>query len=194
MSRTATLAGIGAATAASVWLHATALSQTPNRSFDAARKLDRSMVTIPNWRFFAPTPAMHDNRVAYRVLFGNDEVSPWFDLYVPQDRRWFHCLLYPPRRRDKGITDLCQILLEQVSQDLRAAEHGVGYRMLCEVVRATVVRDNGADPRGVQGFQFLLARDAGYAEDEDPDLYYASKFEPLAPPDADTPAAPRTRA
>lgn len=166
------------------WWVATALSQTPNRRFDHVRRYDRSQVTIPNWRFFAPNPAEHDQRVAYRVRFADGAVSPWHDLYVPARRRWNHALFYPSRRRDKGIHDLTTILLEHMATSLATVERSQGYRVLLGVVRRSVQERFGDDPRGVAGMQFLLARDAGYEESIEPELIFASRYEPVQAPPA----------
>lgn len=165
--------------AVSAWVVATALSQTPDRRFDALRTYDRSTIAIPNWRFFAPSPAQHDNLVAYRVRYDDGTVSGWQDLFLPQERRWNHALFYPRRRREKGLTDLVMIVLDHMMRDLKTVEESVGYRALVGLTRRVIMSASVPGEREPQGFQFLLARDAGYAEDVEPELLFCSRYEPL---------------
>ena len=49
------------------WWVVTLLSQHAQRTFDRLRPLDRIGLVIPNWRFFAPEPAVHDFHLLYRI-------------------------------------------------------------------------------------------------------------------------------
>lgn len=133
------------------WLVATATSQTPDRRFDAARRVDRSDVLIPNWWFFAPTPADKDDRVAYRLRFGTGEVSRWMDLYVPPRRRLHHALFFPDRRRGKGIGDHVGQVLNAMCNDFASVESSQGYRGLDGIVRRAVTERHVGDVRGIVG-------------------------------------------
>lgn len=173
------------------WLVATALSQHPSRSFDRLRRYDPANVLLPNWRFFAPNPATHDNRLAYRILWADEEVSPWRSTHEIQGRTWRDPLWCPHRRRDKAITDMCSNLLTHLS-DRRYAriEDTPTYTMMRTVVRHLVEADATREERRAQGFQFLVVRDTGYDVEGEVELIFASRFEALAP-DLGAPAGPR---
>lgn len=67
------LAAAGFAT----WLTATALCQHPDRSFDRLRGSAAGRTLIPDWRFFAPNPALHDFHVLHRVVLAGGDATPW---------------------------------------------------------------------------------------------------------------------
>lgn len=171
-----------AAAGAVGWVISTALNQHPNRSFDWARRLDKTGMLIPNWRFFAPSPAMHDNRLAHRVLFTDEESSEWIETHTITDRTWRDPFWCPHRRRDKAVTDLCNTLLQNIANKrwLRIEDSPV-YLMMREVVRGRIAEDADLMNRGVQGFQLLVVRDPGYAEEDDVSVLFASRFEAWDP-------------
>lgn len=168
--------------AGSAWLVATALSQHPSRAFDWPRRFDPAGVLIPNWRFFAPNPAVHDNRLAHRVLWADGETSEWTATHDITPRTWRDPLWCPHRRRDKAVTDMCSNLLTHLA-DRRypRIEDTPAYRMMRSVVRHQVELDAGRRGRAVDGFQFLVARDTGYDVDGEMEPLFASRFEALNP-------------
>lgn len=159
------------------WLAATALSQHPNREFDRCRKLDKSGVAIPNWRFFAPEPCKHDFRVLHRTLCDDGTQTHWQETHSIAERRPSHMIWFPQRRRDKGINDVCNELIKLLQNPEVELATTPAYRVLRDQVRSQIVQD-GATPRG---FQFLVVTDGGYDEDEEIGYIFASRFEPWTP-------------
>jgi hypothetical protein len=155
------------------WLLATTLSQHPNRAFDRFRKYDRTGAMLPNWRFFAPEPAVHDYRVLYRVLHADGEQTTWREATALGDRRLRQALYFPDRRRDKAVSDVCNEMLGYLNthEDLTLLP---AYRLMRDHVAAVVARDETSC--GIDGFQFLVVRAAGYDDDE-PEYLFASAFE-----------------
>lgn len=182
----ATVAAPAARTAAGVvgvgWLIGTALSQHPHRSFDRLRQFDRSGLVIPNWRFFAPNPAIHDNRLAHRILWQDGSASEWIETHEIVGRTWHDGLWCPGRRRDKAVTDMCSNLLQLLSERHGdAVEHMPTYLTMNAVVRHQVGQHPEAEGRGIQGYQFAVCRDPGYDEEAELELIFASRFEAWQP-------------
>lgn len=165
------------------WVIVTATNQHPNRSFDSARKYDPAVMLIPNWRFFAPNPAVHDFRLAHRVLWKDDIESEWLDTRDIPERTWWNPLWFPSRRIDKGITDLSNGLLELISTPGTNIEQTPQYAMLRSLAfRAIEEKLNtaitGKWTEEPIGFQFALGRDPGRDMEEEPALIFISRFEP----------------
>lgn len=182
MSRQTRLTSLAAAGVAAGWVLITGLNQHPNRSFDWARKYDSSGMLIGNWRFFAPNPAVHDFRVAHRLLWKDGSVSDWEDTRVVPPRRWYSPVFFPERRRDKGITDISGGLTEMLTAGGEKIEKSAAYRVLSLMVRARVEEDHHGDDDQIEGYQFAVGRDAGFDDTEDAQVFLASGLIPWAEP------------
>lgn len=175
---TSSLVSVGIAS----WLIITATNQHPNRSFDWARRYDPAVMLIPNWRFFAPNPAVHDFRLAHRILWSDNQESEWMDTRDIPKRKWWNPIWFPSRRIDKGITDLSNGLLEIITTPGINIEETPQYAMLCSLSRRSIeemLNDNfsGKNSETPTGFQFALGRDPGRDTEEKPALIFISRFE-----------------
>lgn len=158
------------------WLIATAVSQHPNRAFDRLRRYDSTGIALPNWRFFAPEPAIHDFRVLHRVLGVDGEPSLWAETNVIHPRAWRQSFWFPARRADKAMSDICNELIGHLAVPGQDVTVTPAYRMLRDFVARRLSEDHdGAPPKG---YQFLVVSDCGHDEDEEPRYLFASRFEP----------------
>ncbi|QPP09188.1 hypothetical protein G4Z16_25355 [Streptomyces bathyalis] len=164
------------------WLTITILSQHPNTAFDRLRTADKVGLLIPNWRFFAPTPAQHDYHLLYRTLDTDGEQSAWQSASQINKRKWAHAVWFPGRRQEKAIFDVCGELGRLiVRKDVKVAD-SAAYRLL----RDFVIRHlDESDPRRVSltGFQFLVVLYSGHDDSEDPQYSFISPFIRLSEPD-----------
>jgi hypothetical protein len=168
---------LAASAALTGWIAVTALSQHPNRTFDRFRRRDTLGVVIPNWRFFAPEPAIHDFRVLHRYLRADGSQTGWKECTEISPRCWRHAVWFPDRRRDKGMIDACSELilaLQVPGLDLTTTP---AYRVLRDVVAVSLAASVTGEPP--QGFQFLLLRHTGHDEEPEPEYLFASRFEAL---------------
>lgn len=155
------------------WVALTAVSQHPNRTFDRFRRRDPLGVMIPNWRFFAPDPAVHDFRLMYRYLHG-DDATEWIEpLSIPR-RTWLQGFWFPGRRRDKGLIDICGEFITYLQIPGLDLAGTPAYRLLRDFVGDLVAEAAGEE---LTGFQFLVLRHTGYDEEPEPDYLFASRFE-----------------
>jgi len=156
------------------WVVATALSQHPNRGFDRLRPFDRTGVLLPNWRFFAPEPAVHDYRVLHRWVDREGVTSAWHESNEIGLRHIRQAVWFPARRSQKGISDACTEMISAVHGSLDGLHTTVGYRLVRGHVEEHI-RQRLSDPP--DGFQFVVVADPGYDADDEPNYLFASRFE-----------------
>ncbi|MCG7528532.1 hypothetical protein MHW47_29335 [Streptomyces sp. OfavH-34-F] len=161
------------------WFLATTVKQEPTRKFTKLEKLEATGFFLPEWRFFAPNPGVHDNHLLYRDTLANGEVTPWQEVCVAQDKRkLLHVLWYPDRRMEKVIFDAMGELQTIVGkgrleckEDLQVT---VPYITLLNYVSYSL--EHAPDAVGTQ---FLMARSKGYDETSDPVMVLLSNVHPL---------------
>jgi hypothetical protein len=158
------------------WVLVTGLSQHPNRAFDRFRKFDRTATAIPNWRFFAPEPAVHDFRVLHRHLGADGVVTPWRETTVLHRRLARQMVWFPDRRRDKAVSDICNEIITQLNSTDLDVTRLPSYRLLRDLVGTVLAAETAGGP-AASGFQFLVARNGGYDESIEPEYLFASPFE-----------------
>ncbi|GGO96785.1 hypothetical protein [Wenjunlia tyrosinilytica] len=169
----------------------TLAGQHPLQQFTRARRADICSL-LPNWRFFAPMPAMCDYHLLYRTVDVGGTASPWCDASGVEDRKPLHLLWFPTRRADKAVFDACQHILPILEEGFETAAHTPPYRLVTECVRARIT-SQGESVRAVAGFQFALATGTGYDTRHKPEIYFTSPYIPLDPQGPTTPLrAPST--
>ena len=165
------------------WLVVTVASNHPLPQFDRIRSYDPTGMLIPNWRFFAPEPARHDFQVLHRVLTADGQQTQWRLTSRIAPRSWRHVVWFPDRRRDKALFDIFLELLMVKEEGGHDVSRIAAYRLLRDFVEHAVrdEHDGGALP---QGFQFVVAQDAGHDEEQEPAYLLVSEFCGLAGPSA----------
>ena len=109
--------------AMAAWLVVTVVSQHPDRGFDKLRKADPTGLLIPNWRFFAPEPAVDDTHLLYRFHSPETgEYSQWYSANQAQQRKLVHAFWFPGRREEKAVFDVTAGLLSNVNSGISASE------------------------------------------------------------------------
>ncbi|MFX0592853.1 hypothetical protein [Melissospora conviva] len=159
------------------WFGVTVLSQHPQQVFDRFRRYDVAGLMIGNWRFFAPEPAQHDFHLLHRVLTDDGEQTPWAETIEIPRRAWRQMVWFPERRQDKAVFDICADLIRWMGHPGTDITTTPAYEVLRDLVEQVVRRQHPR--RGLQGFQFLIARSAGYDESQKPEYLLASPFVPL---------------
>ncbi len=165
------------------WWVVTLLSQHAQRTFDRLRPLDRIGLVIPNWRFFAPEPAVHDFHLLYRIRDLDGRVGEWADAFSVEERRWRHAIWFPARRREKAVFDVCIDLMGLGARPLEQRASAPSHRLVAAAIRR-MLRTRGV--RDVAEFQFMLVLYTGYDENGVPDYRFVSAPIPFEEdPDAD---------
>lgn len=168
------------------WLAASALAQDPTRKFLLTRKLDPTGAFLPDWRFFAPRPAMHDYHLLMRDELPDGTLTPWRDVYQINERKWHHAVWFPGRRAEKVIADAVSGLVSFSQLDRRPEEIQLTLAYLTLLNFVTNRVDHAPDAVRTQ---FLIAISAGYEESEDPGMLFLSNLHPLRSRSAGRPEA-----
>lgn len=159
------------------WVLATAASQHPHKLFDLLRQRDPTGLGLPNWRFFAPEPAQHDFHLLHRVLRTDGEQTPWIETQPIADRQWSHMVFFADRRREKGMFDVGNEIIQVLTKPELDVTNTVPFELLRNRVEREIAATEAERPLG---FQFLLARSTGHDETGEPDYVLTSPFIPLA--------------
>jgi hypothetical protein len=167
-----------AVVAAAAFLTVTVVNQFPHPSFGRMRSGDL-LSLIPNWRFFAPTPAMHDYHVFFRTVDQEGAPSAWEPMHVITPRSMWQFAWFPARRREKALFDLAGELIPKLSTaPLEAIPLMPAFALLVHRLRQAVSDPETGRPDS-SGFQFCLARHSGYDMGTKPEILFASSFVPL---------------
>ncbi|MFE9190988.1 hypothetical protein ACFYL6_15370 [Micromonospora sp. NPDC007208] len=165
--------------ALSSWFVASVISQHPDRSYDKLRKFDKTGIFIPNWRFFAPEPAVEDQHFLYRLATADKSShTEWRSVYEVAPRRAIHGIWFPGRRIEKSIFDVAATLTSNTNTNNPMTERAreSAYRLIVDFVR------NRVQPEPDHPLmQLMLVRYAGYDHSEDPKYDLIMDYEPVAP-------------
>jgi hypothetical protein len=92
---------------------------------------------VPDWRFFAPTPAKLDYHLLYRDRLADGTATDWTEVSVTPARRWYCCLWNPFRRDRKALFDLTtEIARIAVYDGARYVPGSVAYLALLSYISA----------------------------------------------------------
>jgi hypothetical protein len=182
------LADRGAALGLAALLTATVFAQHPQRLFDAVRNRFPAPDLLPDWRFFAPEPGRHDFHVLVRVAEQDGAVSPWWAVHDFGRRAAWHSVWFPRHRHEKALFDVCSeltLFFRAPGLDVAATPP---YLLLQGFAERVVRERRPVDDPPPRGFQFLVLRDSGYEEGNEPEYVLASAFIPLDPAPNPAPA------
>lgn len=158
-------------------LVATVAAQHPHPAFDRVRAKDVFSL-IPNWKFFAPNPAVHDFHYVYRTLDPSGVTSDWHEIEMIEPRRPHHAFWFATRRPEKAVFDICTAILQQaVKTGAVAVQGNSSYEVLVAFIRQRIRQDRGES--AVQGFQFAVVRAAGHDSTEEPETLFISPYTPI---------------
>ncbi|MGO2658249.1 hypothetical protein [Mycetocola reblochoni] len=144
------------------WFVTTVVAQHPDRAYDRVRRLDVGVgnAAIPNWRFFAPKPAVEDVHYLYRLADGDrSRHSEWRAMHTISTRRLRQALWFPGRRREKGFFDVANLIMT-VSPEGPA--HLVKARESAMESINDAVRLSAEPEDGMEWFQVMMLRYAGH--------------------------------
>lgn len=159
------------------WFAATVASQDPWRKFEKLRAMDKTSIIIPEWRFFAPRPGMHDNHLLVRDELPDGGFTPWKETCAVVERKWFHFLWYPGRRGEKVITD-CVGELQTMQPHILANRDSLQVSTTYLTLLNYIINQVPHHPE-TKGVQFMLANSAGYDKSEKPSILFTSNIHPL---------------
>ncbi|GAA2248755.1 MULTISPECIES: hypothetical protein [Kitasatospora] len=131
---------------------------------------------VPNYRFFGPTPSMHDLHILVRDKLSGGRVGRWRELDVAQERRPVHTLWAPHRRVEKGLLDAARemAVIRRRNAETRQWRTTIAYLALLNIATFGVPHDSDA-----RQTQFAIARAAAYEQGVEPEILFVSAFHDL---------------
>ncbi|MFD0270464.1 hypothetical protein ACFVGY_28465 [Streptomyces sp. NPDC127106] len=180
MKKAFTGPGATARIAGAALLVGTLAAQHPNPTFNRIQRKD-TFALLPNWRFFAPEPAVHDYHFFYRTLNTAGERSPWQPVDLIAGRRFHQILWFPGRRAEKAVYDICSEILQILDKGFSTIVRTPGYRVITAFLREWIDAEASGD---IKGFQFALARATGYDTSTAPEMMFVSPYTPMDPASA----------
>jgi hypothetical protein len=162
------------------WFISTVLCQHPDRGYDKVRKLDKtgSGIGIPNWRFFAPEPAVEDQHFLYRLANEDKtEHSEWRSCFTIAPRKAIHAIWFPGRRVEKAVFDVASTLLNNKNNNSPLNEKA---RVAAHDLMVDAVRRRLTPEPGFPYFQIMLIRYSGYDHSEPPKYDMVFDYEKVA--------------
>jgi len=155
------------------WLAVTVVCQEPTRKFKKLRNWDSTGAFIPDWRFFAPRPGMHDHHLLVRNELPDGSYTPWQETVEVEPRRWQHFFWYPARRAEKVILDAV-VNLTALQPDLKDSKEDVQVSVPYLTLLNYVTHQVPHHPDGKR-VQFMLVASAGYDDaEEEPTVLFLS--------------------
>jgi hypothetical protein len=168
---------VGSAVVFGGWFLLSLAAQILPRS--SAIRQSRIGWVIPEWRFFAPTPAVEDRVVVYRCRSGDDEPGPLHEVELPESGP-LRALWNPGSRRHKALFDLADGTLRLAGR-LERPENRTDFTdplVLSEPYLALLsLVSTRVDAAGTTLVQFgVIARDRQEGED----LVFVSRWHAVA--------------
>ena len=159
------------------WGTISAVRQLTREGPPLFQKIDPYGKYIPNYHFFCPEPARHDQNLMYRDKLADGDLGPWQEVVTTFPRRWLHMLWSPNHRLDKGMMDVANELVRYAlmnGNDMARLSVTRPYLSILNMVTYSVEHD----PRAVQT-QFAIGHSAAYEPDVEPSVRFVSNFHAL---------------
>ncbi|MER6563279.1 hypothetical protein ABT300_37255 [Streptomyces sp. NPDC001027] len=148
-----------------------------NQSQELLYKFGRFGLTIPNYRFFGPTPAMHDLALLIRHRHRDGSLTEWNQMVVSEERSPTHTFWAPFRRAEKAVADAIRELYRTGGDVVSAGvlPKTMGYRLLLHVARNQAPHGNTA-----ADVQFAVCQIAAHEPQIAPQITFVSEMHDLA--------------
>lgn len=162
------------------WLGLSVVGQKLFRAPGRRSGWDKLYLLIPDWRFFAPHPGIHDYHLLYRDELEDGSLTPWKEISSVEERKWTHAFWHPHRRVEKCIFDISKELtrfIDECHHDPERPIESVQVSVPYLTLLAHVTEQPHA--RATARTQFLLSTSAGYDERDEPCAIFLSALHPV---------------
>ncbi|MBK1787263.1 hypothetical protein [Prauserella cavernicola] len=162
------------------WLGLSVVGQKLFRAPGRRSWWDKLYLLIPDWRFFAPDPGIHDFHLLYRDELEDGSLTPWKEITSVEERRWSHAFWHPHRRVEKCIFDISKELtkfIEECHRDPDRPVESVQVSVPYLTLLAHVTEQSHAPATTCT--QFLVSISAGYDEHDEPRAIFLSALHPV---------------
>ncbi|NUR92449.1 MAG: hypothetical protein HOY71_50970 [Nonomuraea sp.] len=160
------------------WFAVSFAKQEPTRRTEWHRKLDPGGFLLPEWRFFAPHPGVHDNNVLYRDELPDGELTPWKEITTAVPRKILHIFWFPEHRADKVIFDLAGEVSNTILDGKLESPEDIQLSLPYLFLLNHVTHNHSHAPGAIRT-QFLIARSSGFDQSEEPLMIFYSNLHPI---------------
>jgi hypothetical protein len=160
------------------WFLASTVKQEPTRKLKALDSLDSRGIVLPEWRFFAPNPGVHDTHLLTRDQLTDGTLTPWTECFPAMPRKVRQIFWHPDRRAEKVVMDAMGEIIRVLDMDVLVKKEDLQVT-ITYLVLLNYVTHGRPHPDDAVRTQFLIARSTGYEENEDPLLLFLSNLHPL---------------
>jgi hypothetical protein len=162
------------------WFGLTVVGQKLYRDQSRRSRWDKLYLIVPDWRFFAPNPGIHDHHLLLRDQLTDGTLTGWREISSLEERTLLHSVWHPHRRAEKTVFDASAELLRFIGQHGQldgnadpTVQLSVPYLTLLAHV---TTREHHPDAVRTQ---FLIAVSGGYEEEDEPTMVFLSEFHAL---------------
>lgn len=131
------------------------------------RQLDLFLL-IPEWRFFAPKPALGDFYLLYQDTFHDGSCTNWTEVRPMLERSRWNIFWNPGKRERKALFDAVNLLNVRISLSDKSLEGSTAYLTLLNHVSSLPRSLSPASTR------FLLMKSHGASPEKEPDVMFIS--------------------
>lgn len=126
---------------------------------------------IPNWRFFAPSPARRDYHLEYRLKTAESQTTGWKRPKLTRNRSYW-CMIWNPQKRIRKAfsTSVRRIAGHMRTQGFDGAARGLAYMHLLNYLQ-----HRPAAAKGRQ-LQFRIVASQDFADDVRTRLVFTSSW------------------
>jgi hypothetical protein len=89
--------------------------RNPSSRFQRIRRWDWFGL-IPIWTFFAPRPSWTDYHLLYRDRLMDGNLTPWTEVVLIEQRRWWHIVWNPGKHERKALIDFVRTFTREVGR------------------------------------------------------------------------------
>lgn len=153
-----------------LWWVISALGQRKSPRVSAIKAND-VLHLIPNWRFFAPSPARRDYYLEYRLKTLESETPRWRRVMLSCDRS-FWCIVWNPEKR---IRKAFTTSVRRITRLMRAHGFEVAARSLAYMHLLNYLQNRQAAAKGNQ-LQFRIVAAQDFADEVRISLVFTSSW------------------
>ncbi|MBF0688246.1 MAG: hypothetical protein IR158_10865 [Cellulomonas sp.] len=162
----------------SAWFIASAVKQEPTRRLTALDKLEGVGIVLPEWRFFAPNPGVHDTHLLYRDQLEDGTLTPWRECFPAEQRRLVQIFWHPDRRAEKVVMDAIGEIIRTLDSGILEKKEDLQVT-ITYLVLLNYATHGCEHPPGARRTQFLIARSTGHEDVGEPLLLFLSNLHRL---------------
>lgn len=144
-------------------------------AYNRIQRKDRYSL-LPNWRFFAPDPGVHDYHFLYRTAAADGGLSRWNGIDLESGRRPGQMFWFPKRRVEKAFFDISVELVSVIDRGFPVIMSTTAYRLLDGYVANRVRRERP----DAAAYQIAMVKSGGYDTGAPPRMVMLCPLVPAA--------------